>query len=78
VESFKVGGNVFLREVASINRVPLTEETLAAADCAAIITDHSNLDYNWIAQHSQLLFDSRNVTSAKNINQPNIVRLGAP
>jgi UDP-N-acetyl-D-glucosamine dehydrogenase len=78
VPSFKVGGNVFLKEETLIERVPLTTENLAAADCVAIITDHSSLDYEWIAQHSRILFDSKNVTGWFNHNHSNIVRLGAP
>ena len=78
VLSFKVGGNVFLRPETCVERLPLTAENLAAADCVAIITDHSNLDYEWIAQHSQILFDSKNVTGRFNHAYPNIVRLGAP
>ena len=78
VSSFKVGGNVFLKETVSIEPVSLTEETLAAADCVVIITDHSSLDYEWVAQHSRILFDSRNVTGHLCKKYDHIVRLGAP
>lgn len=31
-------------------------------DCAAIITDHSRYDYDWIVQSSKLILDTRNAT----------------
>ena len=39
----------------------LTPKRLAAMDCAVILTDHSNFDYDAIGSHSQLIVDSRNV-----------------
>ena len=41
----------------------LTEESLAAADCVLIATDHSAYDYHFIGQHAQLLVDTRNAMS---------------
>ena len=78
VKQFRVGGNVFLQEAVNIPWLPLNDENLAAVDCVIIITDHSNIDYPWVAQHSRLLFDSRNVTTLISKDQPHIVRLGAP
>jgi UDP-N-acetyl-D-glucosamine dehydrogenase len=40
--------------------VPLTAETLAAADCVMIITDHSSLDYELIRRHARSVVDTRN------------------
>ena len=76
VTQFQVGGNVFLRETVVIDSVSLTPEVLAAADCTLIITDHSDLDYDWIAQHAQLLFDTRNVTRSLADTASPVVRLG--
>jgi UDP-N-acetyl-D-glucosamine dehydrogenase len=73
-----VGGDVFLKDQKEIEWVELTAETLAAADCVVIITEHSRLDYGWIADHSRLLFDSRNVTGHLKPTRANIIRLGAP
>ena len=42
-------------------------------DAAVIITNHSNLDYKKIAQHSKILIDSRNAT--KGIESKHIVKL---
>jgi UDP-N-acetyl-D-glucosamine dehydrogenase len=41
-------------------------------DCVLIVTDHSDYDYAWIAQHASLVVDTRNAT--KGIQGDNIVR----
>ena len=40
--------------------VPLTAETLEAADAVMIVTDHTSLDYGLIRRHSKLVVDTRN------------------
>lgn len=40
--------------------VVLTEETLKAADCVVLITDHSAFDYHFIIEHVSMLVDTRN------------------
>ena len=40
----------------------LTKSMLERADCVVILTDHSAYDYQWIVDHSSLVFDSRNAT----------------
>ncbi len=44
----------------SMKSVRLTKEALKKYDCAAIITNHSQLDYRWIVEHSSLVVDTRN------------------
>jgi UDP-N-acetyl-D-glucosamine dehydrogenase len=39
---------------------PLTAETLGAADCVVIVTDHSEVDYPLIARSAGLVVDTRN------------------
>ncbi|MEM7033552.1 MAG: nucleotide sugar dehydrogenase [Chloroflexota bacterium] len=78
VDQFSVGNNVFLREKSSIPSVDLTENTMENVDCAVIITNHSGQDYEWVAQHCKLLFDTRNATQALQRRFKNIIRLGAP
>ena len=44
------------------------------SDCVVIVTDHSNVDYKFIAENSELIVDTRNVM--KNVkSRANIVRL---
>jgi len=45
----------------------LAPETLAAADCVLIATDHSAYDYDFIVRHSRLVLDTRNAT--KNVTE---------
>ena len=41
-------------------------------DCVLIVTDHSDYDYEWIAQHASLVVDTRN--AMRGIHGANIVR----
>lgn len=41
---------------------PLGEQVLKAADCVAIITDHTSFNYQWIVDKSNLVVDTRNAT----------------
>ena len=52
----------------------LDKNVLENFDVCAIITDHSNIDYDMILQHSSLIIDTRNVF--KNKNDTKIRRLG--
>ncbi len=38
----------------------LTPEGLAQADCVVITTDHTNIDYDYVAEHAKLVVDTRN------------------
>lgn len=42
-----------------LKSVALTPETLASYDCAVLLTDHSQFDYQEILKHSQLIVDTR-------------------
>jgi UDP-N-acetyl-D-glucosamine dehydrogenase len=42
--------------------VELTEDVLSQVDCAVVVTDHSVYDYEFLAKHAPLLFDTRNAT----------------
>lgn len=41
---------------------PLTEVLLEEQDCLIVVTDHSNYDWEFIARHARLIFDTRNAT----------------
>ena len=58
-----------------LRSVALTHETLAAADCVAILTDHRTFDYGAIVAAADLVVDTRNATQS---NAPHVFRLGAP
>ena len=77
VREFSVGGNVFFPQKTPVERVALTESTLSAADCVAIITGHSTVDYGWVVAHSRMVFDAVNVTGNLSHDSNKILRLGA-
>jgi UDP-N-acetyl-D-glucosamine dehydrogenase len=47
-------------------------EDVGKYDCVLIVTDHSDYDYEWIAQHASLVVDTRN--AMRGIHGDNIVR----
>jgi UDP-N-acetyl-D-glucosamine dehydrogenase len=57
--------------------VPLTTEVLERADAVVIITDHSNVDYQMVADHARLVVDTRNATMKLNPSRARIVPLAA-
>jgi len=42
----------------------LTPDALSAADCVAIVTDHSAYDWAYIVEHAQMVLDTRNATKS--------------
>lgn len=62
----------FSREIRSI---PLTAEMLNHQDCVVITTDHSNVDYEWVVDHSRLVVDARNATKEVQVHRERIVLL---
>ena len=42
-----------------LQSVPLSAETLAAADCAIIVTDHGSIDYALVTKHAPAVVDTR-------------------
>ncbi len=50
-------------------------ETLAAADCVAILTDHKSVDYELVRRSARLIVDTRNAIAGRH---PHVLTLGAP
>lgn len=57
-----------------LKRSKFTKEALALADCVVIVTDHSSLDYQFIAKHSKVVIDTRNALKSVK-NRANIITL---
>jgi len=53
--------------------VELTKETILSCDCATIITDHSNVDYELVLEHIPVVVDTRN--TLKDVKSEKIVKL---
>jgi UDP-N-acetyl-D-glucosamine dehydrogenase len=49
-----------------LESLPLDAAMLAEQDCVVIATDHSSLDYLWIAKHASCVVDTRNATKGAN------------
>jgi UDP-N-acetyl-D-glucosamine dehydrogenase len=48
---------------ATLYAEPLCDEILDAADCVVILTDHTDVDYEWVACRASLVVDTRNATA---------------
>jgi UDP-N-acetyl-D-glucosamine dehydrogenase len=58
-------------ELPPMSSVPLTVENLSAQDAVVVITDHSAVDYAFVAAHAPLVLDTRGIYRAP---KPNVVR----
>lgn len=60
---------------SSMQSVNLTKEEIARADCVLIVTDHSCIDYQWVADHARLILDTRNATKNVQDGKEKITKL---
>jgi UDP-N-acetyl-D-glucosamine dehydrogenase len=58
-----------------LDAVEATPETVAAADCVLILTNHSSFDYAMIAERAALVVDTRNALKAHRHNRTSVVTL---
>ncbi len=56
-----------------LDSTPLTEAVVKAADCVIIVADHTDIDYQMLADEAQLIFDTRD--KMKDIPSSNVERL---
>ncbi len=55
-------------EGLDLRSIDLTEKAVGAADCVVIVTDHSSIDYGWLAAHARIVVDTRN--ALKHVENP--------
>jgi UDP-N-acetyl-D-glucosamine dehydrogenase len=77
VPRFEVGASTLLHTKYEMTSVTLSEESIRTSDVVVIATGHSNIDYNWVVQHSNLVVDTVNATAGSD-GSARIIRLGAP
>jgi UDP-N-acetyl-D-glucosamine dehydrogenase len=76
VSRFAIGGDVFFREHRELVSQPLTESTLAKADCVVVVTGHRTIDYSFVVQHARSVVDTCNATEFVKRGREKIMRLG--
>ncbi|MSP11381.1 MAG: nucleotide sugar dehydrogenase [Chloroflexi bacterium] len=78
VPKFRVGSDVFQRQVLVLESQPFTPETIAAADAVIIVSGHHSLDYQMLADRASLIIDT--VNAMRHIQHPRarVELLGAP
>jgi UDP-N-acetyl-D-glucosamine dehydrogenase len=78
------GGNViyhdpyiptFSFDGEAMRSVDLTPQILESQDCVVIVTDHTNVDYTMVLNHSTLVVDSRNATKNHKSGKACVVKL---
>lgn len=62
-------------EEISMESSPLTAEVVAGCDLVIIVTDHSQIDYRWLAAQARCVFDTRNATRSVDTDRHKIVLL---
>ncbi len=58
--------------------VALTQDVLERADAVVIVTDHTAVDYQLVADHARLIVDTRNATARLAPSRARIVQLSSP
>jgi UDP-N-acetyl-D-glucosamine dehydrogenase len=53
-------GHTLIRDLP-MQSADLTAELLQESDCVVVVTDHTTLDYGFVAQHARLILDTRGV-----------------
>lgn len=59
----------------NLKRAKLNKKALEKFDCAIVTTDHTDVDYKFLAKNLKLIFDTRNIFDRLDIKTKNIVRL---
>ncbi len=57
-----------------MNSIPINSSTLSNYDIVLLVTDHDSFNYDLIAQHSNLIIDTRNAFGSRGIKSENIYK----
>lgn len=57
-----------------VYRINWDEDTISQKDLVVILTDHSNVDYEWVEQNATLIYDTKNVMG--NMKSKKVILLG--
>jgi UDP-N-acetyl-D-glucosamine dehydrogenase len=56
----------------SMRSLPLSKETVAAADCVVLLCDHDAVDYETTVRHAPLIVDTRNALARRGLQGKNV------
>jgi UDP-N-acetyl-D-glucosamine dehydrogenase len=65
----------FVHHGQRFDSLPLDAAVLAEQDCVVIATDHTSLDYKWVAEHAACVVDTRNATKDANGYRHKVTKL---
>ncbi|TNE68876.1 nucleotide sugar dehydrogenase [bacterium] len=60
-----------------LDSVELSAESLAEYDCVLLVTDHSNVNYQFIADHAKVVLDTRNAFASVKPSKAEIKLIGS-
>lgn len=63
------------RHPYQLESVPLTADAVKSADCVVILTDHSEVDYDFVVRHAVTVVDTRNATRRVSEGAEKVVKL---
>ena len=61
-------------QLAGRKSITLNPQSVSSYDCAVIVTDHDEVDYEMIVANSKAVIDTRNICTRLGIRSPNIYR----
>ncbi len=61
--------------VESYTSQELTIDIVKSVDCVAIMTDHTNIDYEWLVKHAVVVVDARNATKSVEAHRDKIIKI---
>ncbi|MFB3042640.1 MAG: nucleotide sugar dehydrogenase, partial [Candidatus Poribacteria bacterium] len=61
--------------VESYTSQELTIDLVKNVDCVAIMTDHTNIDYEWLVKHAVVVVDARNATKSVEAHRDKIIKI---
>jgi UDP-N-acetyl-D-glucosamine dehydrogenase len=60
-------------EKKCLHSIRLTKENISKYDCVVIVTDHTKIDYDFLLNNANLIFDTRNVYNG--VSNPKVFRI---
>jgi UDP-N-acetyl-D-glucosamine dehydrogenase len=63
--------NINIKEKKNQGEKKLTKELLESADLVMVTAAHTNVDYDFVQQHSKFIFDTKNAMKSV-VNRQNI------
>ena len=61
--------------LASYTCAELTADLVQNVDCVVIMTNHTDIDYEWLVKHAPVVVDTRNATKSVQSDRDKIIKI---